>query len=140
METTDRSLMTALWTPGWYELDQSLAVGDTGQFWFFQNPPQDLPGIERVDFVFFNQLSSAANCQVRTARILSMDHNALGKVNRVDTGGLDYIFTLDQGEEIVVNAEEDPGAVYNRDERVDDWSLRVQLVDVSEPLAGDQIQ
>ena len=126
----------ALWTPGWYELDQSLKVGMYQRFWFFSNPPaEETPG--EVDFVFFNQMSSLANSQVRYARVLVMEHSEFGPLNRVDTDGLDYIFYPMDGNEFVVNADEEPGAIYDDEDRgskIDDWSVVVTLSDVSSPL------
>ena len=50
---------TALWTPGWYELDQTLVLGERQKFWFFQTPPAECVKMaEDLDFVFYNQLLS----------------------------------------------------------------------------------
>ena len=55
-------------------------------------------------------------------------------MQRVDTEGLDYIFYPVDGTEFVVNAEEDPGVIYDEEELVvDDWSVIVTLADVSSP-------
>lgn len=124
----------ALWTPGWYELDQSLVVGQKQRFWFFQTPPS-LDNDEPIDFVFFNQMASAANSQVRYARVLDIEHVDLGPLQRIDTDGLDYIFYPIDGNEVVVNAEEEPGSVYDDKElNISDWSVLVTLADVSEPV------
>lgn len=125
----------ALWTPGWYELDQSLIVGQNQRFWFFQTPPLDERD-EPIDLVFFNQMSSSANSQVRYARVLDIEHAELGPLQRIDTDGLDYIFYPIEGNEVVVNAEEEPGSIYDgEDLKVTDWSVLVTLADVSEPVA-----
>ena len=125
----------ALWTPGWYELDQSLVVGQHQRFWFYTTPPIYSNVDIDVDLVFFNQLSSAAKNQVRYARILDIEHPELGPLQRVDTDGLDYIFYPIDGPEFVVNAEEEPGSIYDNDTfSVDDWSVYVTLADVSEPV------
>ncbi len=129
--------MTALWTPGWYELDQSLAVGQRQRFWFFEtNPPIEIDGNHANDFdlVFFNQLDSSANCQVRFARIVEIKHKQLGLLSGIDTEGMDYIFVPIDGHEVVVNAEEDPGSTYDCNLEIDDWSVVVTLSDVSEPV------
>lgn len=126
----------ALWTPGWYELDQSLVVGQRQRFWFFQNPPSDSNRDEPIDFVFFNQMASSANSQVRYARVLDIVHPELGPLQRVDTDGLDYIFYPVEGMEVVVNAEEDPGSIYDEEDlKITDWSVTVTLADVSEQVA-----
>ena len=130
---------TALWTPGWYEMDQTLVVGERRRFWFFQeSPPYESQSASRQDFelVFFNQLDSSANCQVRFAKILEIKHEKLGLMSRIDTDGLDYIFTPIDGEKIIVNAEEEPGTTYDDDLEIDDWSVAVLLCEVSEPLGN----
>ena len=132
---TDESVRRALWIPGWYELDQPLAVGIRDRFWFYQNPPMDFPDVESFDYVFFNQMVSSANCQVRYATIAAIDHPVVGPLLRIDTDGMDYIFYPENGNEIVVNAEEQPGKIYDPSDDVSDWSLVVTLEDVSEPVA-----
>lgn len=125
----------ALWTPGWYELDQSLIVGQRQRFWFFAKPPVD-DNQPVVDYVFFNQMAVSANSQIRYAKVLDIEHPELGPLQRVDTEGLDYIFYPVDGTEFVVNAEENPGLIYGEEELViDDWSVIVTLADVSSPLA-----
>lgn len=137
MTTTDQTTKKALWVPGWYELDQSVAVGQNERLWFYLDPPDSnssaLEG-ESYDFVFFNQLSTVANCQIRVASVLSIDHPTLGSIERIDTDGLDYVFQLDGGERITVNAEEQPGKAYEGYQEVVDWSVMVLLGDVSEPV------
>ncbi len=131
----DSHYQTALWTPGWYELDQTLVLGERQKYWFFQEPPAEcLAKPAEVDLVFFNQLDSAQNCNVRYAKIVEMTHPLLGSLLRVDTDGLDYIFYPADGEEIVVNAEEEPGVVYDGDLVVSDWAIIVTLDEVSEPM------
>lgn len=133
------NIQNAIWTPGWYELDQSLVVGDREKFWFFQTPPHSilLPDDESQlgELVFFNQLDSDRNCVVRYARIEEIYHPQLGALVQIDTDGLDYIFFSADGREYVVNAEEDPGIAYDSDVDVKDWSVAVKLSDVSEPMA-----
>ena len=133
---TEKSNQHALWTPGWYELDQTLVVGERQKYWFFQTPPEDCSKLgEDVDLVFYNQLDSTKNCTVRYSRIVEMHHPQLGQLLRVDTDGLDYIFFTVEGEEIVVNAEEEPGSTCETDLEVEDWSVFVTLSEVSEPVA-----
>jgi hypothetical protein len=130
------SKQTALWTPGWYELDQSLVLGERQKFWFFQTPPDECQAMaEGVDLVFYNQLDSTKNCSIRYAKIVEMHHAQLGPLLKIDTDGLDYILFPVDGEEIVVNAEEEPGSTYDSGVSVDDWSVIVTLAEVSEPIA-----
>lgn len=135
MTTTQPKTKTAIWIPGWYELDQPLTLGSTGRLWFYQQPPNDLPEVESYDFVFFNQLSAAANCQVRNAHIDSIEHSVIGPLKHINTNGLDYIFEPVEGEPITVNAEENPGQVLGDPVEFTDWSVVVTLSDVSEPIA-----
>lgn len=129
-----RTNMKAIWTPGWYELDQTIIVGERKKFWFFEVAPLDCVSVaEEVDLVFFNQLASAANFHVRYATIREIFHPKLGILTRVDAEGLDYIFTTANGDEILVNAEENPGTAFDEEVQVDDWSVFVELTDVSEP-------
>ena len=134
---------SAIWTPGWYELDQSLIVGELQKYWFFQHPPRsvfgddsDEQGDELDHLIFYNQLDSDSNCVVLYARIVEMVHPQLGNLIRVDTDGLDYIFFPIDGGEVVVNAEEEPGKVYDADLNISDWSVFVKLADVSQPIVN----
>lgn len=132
---TEPQNKSAIWTPSWYEMDQSLVVGLRSKFWFFQDNPS-MDEDESVDFVFFNQLDSAANSEIRFACIDEIHHEVLGPLSRIDTDGLDYIFTTVDGEDIVVDAEEDPGNTYEGEFEVEDWTVVVVLSEVSEPI-GD---
>ena len=129
------SIQKAIWTPGWYELDQTLTLGERQKFWFFQNPPEECVALgSDVDLVFYNQLDSSKNCAVRYAKIVEMFHPQLGPLVSVDTDGLDYIFYPIDGEEATVNAEEEPGVTDGLDYLVEDWTVFVTLSDVSEPI------
>ncbi len=140
MAATEKRIWTALWVPGWYELDQPLVAGQQSRFWFFQQMPSNLQDSELYDFVFFNQLNSAANCQVRDARIVSIVHPELGALSRIKTDGLDYVFETVDGTTIVVNAEEDPGSVQQPSDTfqaIDNWSVAVVLDNVSAQVDVD---
>ncbi len=132
---TTPATQTAIWTPGWYELDQTLLVGQRQKFWFFATPPSELVGDRDAELFFFNRTDTSENCVARFARIEQVSHSVLGPILRVDTEGLDYIFFPVEGEEVVVNAEEEPGQVYDGGHEISDWSLQVTLSDVSEPVA-----
>ena len=137
---SDSDQQTAIWTPGWYELDQTLVLGQRQKFWFFQTAPDsvsqtDSAGDQAGDgLVFFNKSDISENCVARFARIDEMHHARLGAILRVDTDGLDYIFFPVEGEEVIVNAEEEPGLAYDFDQPISDWSIQVKLSDVSEPI------
>ena len=123
----------ALWTPGWYELDQTIVVGEQKKFWFFQSTPsQDEIGPlpDDVELVFFNQLDSSSNSEIRNMKILEILHPQLGLLARIDTDGLDYIFTPVDGDEVIVNAEEEPGTTHETDLDIHDWSVIVRMMEV----------
>jgi len=129
------SYQTATWIPGWYELDQTLSLGERQKVWFFQTPPDEVAvDGPTPDFIFFNQLDSTTNCQVRFAKVVEMVHPELGPLTKIDTDGCDYIFFPVDGEEVVVNAEEDPGSAYDENLNIDQWTVFVKLEDVSEPV------
>ena len=132
----DTNYKSAIWTPSWYEMDQTLVVGMKSKFWFFQDKPSQQLADENFDFVFFNQLDSETNSEMRFASVAEIHHEVLGPLSRIDTDGLDYIFTTVDGEDIVVNAEEEPGKTYEGEFEVDDWTVVVSLLEVSEPI-GD---
>jgi hypothetical protein len=122
--TTER----AIWYPFWYELDQSIAVGQVANFDFFKMPPEyvvsdGLPVFYHGDW----QEKCRPLYYTHRRRILKIHHPELGPINRIDTQGLDYTFTLEGGQVILVEAEEDPGLVYGRPERVQDWRVFVEM-------------
>ncbi len=125
----------AIWTPGWYEMDQTVAVGMEQKFWFFKDKSRAGIIDEAIDLVFFNQLDSTCNCQVRFAHVVDIWHDILGPLARVDTDGLDYLFVTTAGREIMVNAEEQPGKSDDPVFDIDDWSVWVTLNNVSEPIS-----
>ncbi len=131
----DPTLKYALWIPAWFELDQPIAVGLRDRFWFFKNPPENCPAADDNEFVFFNQLLSDDNCEVRVATILSIEHPVLGQLHRIETDGLDYVIVRADETEILVNAEEEPGVTCEPGLAFSDWTVRVMLTDVSEPVA-----
>ncbi len=135
--TKEEKQLNAIWTPGWYELDQTLVQGERRRYWYFAEAPNGIAESvdgEAIDFVFFNQLDSATNSVVRWSVISSMSHPQLGELTRIDTDGLDYIFVPKVGKEVVVNAEEEPGKIYDESIQISDWTVNVTLSEVSSPL------
>ncbi|MEM7782817.1 MAG: hypothetical protein AAF623_05650 [Planctomycetota bacterium] len=124
----------ALWTPAWYELDQTLLIGVRQKFWFFRDRPEiQNTNYSSFDLIFFNSDNLTDNCSVRYAKVDAIRHFQLGPILKVDTAGLDYIFFPASGDEIIVNAEESPGAVdVDGEFEVSDWSLEVTLSDLSD--------
>lgn len=133
-----KGFVTALWMPGWYELDQSIAVDQIADFCFYTDPVESLiqrggaeSRLPRADLVFFNSLMNSRNSRVCSARVVSIEHPVLGSLRSIEAQGLDYVFLKVSGEAVVVNAEEDPGAVQSAGiPQIDDWTTTVTLADV----------
>lgn len=131
------STKTALWTPAWYELDQSLRLQQIDNWCFFQRPPEALGDAGNCDLVFFNALTDTSNAEFRRGRIMAIEHPTLGELASIHTHGLDYVFETVDGKRFTVNAEEDPGSSIEQDgelPEIDDWTVVVTLDDVSEPI------
>ena len=107
--------MIVKWKPAWYELDQSIVVGDIDLFY--------LSG----DYLYFwNDLIRDNDCEVK-AEILSISHSELGDIKGIITIGLDYSIYLSNGSEIIVNAEESPGDIVNSECVVREWDFESQM-------------
>lgn len=123
--------MNALWIPAWYELDPSLVVGVTEEF-IFHKPATN----EALRFYSGAKGNPAVKA---TGTISAIHHNVLGDIESVDAQGLDYTLVLKDGRRLLVNAEEDPGLIYEwvyeswqpSDMVVDDWQLAVKLTSLS---------
>lgn len=98
------------WVPGWYELDPPLEVGLTDEFAFWRLVPAPLRGPERL--VLYNTLWHPEDALVARGTIAAIRHPELGEVRKVDTRGLDYTITLTDGTKLLVNAEEEPGKLF----------------------------
>jgi hypothetical protein len=133
-------IVRAWWDPGWYNLDQSLEVGQRATFVFLRaEPPPDhdvvlandvgIPGYDRYSW---------------SATIESIDHHRFGSVVEVDTRLFgQYTFTFGDDRWVTIEAEERPGSVNDasRDFPVDDcdpawasnsgWALTVVVSDVA---------
>lgn len=130
----------AIWDPGWYELDQPLKVGRRTELFFFSKIPEQFRQQANGRLVFFNTISEPIVYAEGT--IVSIENAELGSVSEIDTVGLDYTFHLAGGEALVVNAEEDPGLIYDKvgdkweksARRVEDWTMVVGLKDLARPI------
>ena len=54
-------------------------------------------------------------------------HPVLGNVKGIVTIGLDYTIYLTDGTMLEVNAEENPGQIYNSSLAIDDWTFDVEV-------------
>ena len=130
-----RQVQIAAWVPGWYNLDQSIVVGETDDFVLFAELP-DLPEIEwlerRPDLVFFNTLMHPGEWVRRRLQVISIRHHQLGDLAaiRTDRFGV-YEFTA-AGRTYEVEAEEGPGICYDNSIGISDWGV---LVEVMEQIA-----
>lgn len=107
--------MVVKWKPEWYELDQTIVVGDIDYFYLSED-----------NRTFANGFAGDGDCEVK-AEILGISHLELGEVKGIITIGLDYTIYLDDRREIIVNAEEAPGEVENDKCRVKSWDFDVRL-------------
>ncbi len=107
--------MIVKWTPQWYELDQSIVVGDVD--WFY---------LSEDNLSFANGLAGNDDCEVK-AKISKITHPELGNVKGIITIGLDYSIYLSDGNSIIVNAEESPGDFEDSKYIVDEWDFDVQI-------------
>jgi hypothetical protein len=132
------------WVPGWYELDPPLEVGLADRFAFWRIVPEHLRGPEPL--VLYNTLWHPEDAMVARGTIAAIRHPELGEVRKVDTRGLDYTLTLADGTELLVNAEEEPGKIFERagaqwaesSRVVTDWRFVVQFAALGEPQPAEQ--
>ncbi|VAW72226.1 hypothetical protein MNBD_GAMMA12-1658 [hydrothermal vent metagenome] len=110
--------MKCIYVMDWYELDQSVVVGQVGVFYFLENsePPQ-----------FYCGLFSNANSELRSCKIYSIHHPELGQIRELNTKGLDYTITLVNGKSFEVNAEEEPGKVFGFPMQPKDWKFEIDV-------------
>jgi hypothetical protein len=129
----------AAWVPGSYELDQPLEVGLTADFAFWRVVPDDLRGAEPL--VLYNDLWRPEKAMMARGTIAAIRHPELGEVQVVDTRGLDYTLTLVDGTQMLVNAEEEPGRLWQQVEAqwakparpVSTWRFVVEFATLGEP-------
>ena len=107
--------MIVRWEPQWYELDQSIVVGDVDLFY-----------LSKDNLYFASGSVTTDDCEVR-AEILNISHSELGDINAIIAIGLDYSIYLGDGNLITVNAEEIPGHISNSKYIVRDWCFDVRI-------------
>ncbi|MDE5716288.1 MAG: hypothetical protein K2I53_01495 [Lachnospiraceae bacterium] len=115
--------MVVKWKPAWYELDQSIVVGDIDLFY-----------LSKDKRCFYNGFMGNDDCEIK-AEILGIRHTELGDVKGIIAIGLCYSIYLNDGNEIIVNAEEYPGYVESCKfavKEVKEWDFDVQIRIVQE--------
>ncbi|MDQ0247507.1 hypothetical protein J2S09_005156 [Bacillus fengqiuensis] len=106
--------MILKWEAEWYELDQTIIVGDIDYFY-----------LEKNRNVFAT--TSLEDREIR-AEIKKITHKELGNVIGILTIGLTYKVFLENGQVIQVDAEENIGCVeYPEDVKVYDWVFEVEV-------------
>ena len=91
---------TVLWRQAWYDLDQSLTVGDIGYF-----------DIIKVDKSWkFGSLLNKGGEKIKLS-ILKISNSDLGTITRIDATGLSYKFWTNDFHYFQVEAEENPGMI-----------------------------
>jgi hypothetical protein len=124
------------WVPRWYGLDQSLAVGQPAEFSFWRIAREELR--DDVRLVFYNDLWKPDDAVVATGTIARIWNAELGEIREVDTESqsFDYLFHLADGTTLDVNAEEEPGRLYDASglspRIVRDWYVFVTFESLSE--------
>lgn len=120
-----KSRKNLIWESGWYELDQPVKVGTTQKFMLLKGEDK-----------FFNSLLNSGEHEEIEATVVSISHPVLGNFIELDTEGLTYTFTLEDGKKIKVEAEETPGVIENPEKifegkvvPIDDWRFTV-IVDL----------
>jgi hypothetical protein len=91
--------------------------------------------------VLYNTLWRPEEAVLARGTIAAIRHPELGTIRKVDTCGLDYTITFADGTELTVNAEEEPGKLFERDGEgwressrvVSDWRFVVAFESLSEP-------
>ena len=107
--------MKITWSPLWYALDQPIVAGDIDYFYL----TSDL-------LSFSNGFVSKDDCEIK-GTILQITHPELGELKGIITMGLDYYLYLADGTELIVNAEESPGDLYDQQYQISDWCFFVNV-------------
>jgi len=121
--------MIAFYKFRFYELDQSIEVGEEAEFEFFVDPhyraAPTAPIHKDMILVFANTVGSEGFVS-HLCRIVAINHAELGLVRSISTKGLEYTVTLANGTALKVEAEERPGSIY-QGPAVADWTFLVDI-------------
>ena len=117
----------AIWIPAWYELDQSVVLGERDVFLFFAK--RDSADTSET-FFFWNALCDHS-CFEAEATVSNIQHSVFGQLRAILAEGLDYSLITGAGTCIRVEAEESPGYVYDREETLRDREFLVELENVT---------
>ena len=139
--------LTVSWIPGWYELDQTVVVGQRDFFYFYHQDqipvvggqrffyfqkdgtrPLATEGVVPQELVFANGRYDS-DFEVR-ATITRIYNSVFGEIRGILADGLDYRVVTADGRAFKVEAEEDPGLVYALGRHLQDQHFIVHLADV----------
>jgi hypothetical protein len=122
-----------IWQPSWYECDQAIRVGQIAEFDFFKTPPPYVMNEGKRVFYHGRYIYQGSYVEDQRylfetirLRIVSIRHPQLGSIESIDTEGLDYTFLMMDARIIKVNAEEEPGRIYEYPVPIGDWRIYVQ--------------
>ena len=115
--------MVLKWSAAWYEQDQTIIVGDKA--WFC------LPSDEK-NHSFITDFYQRNSFIRKKLKIKKITHPVLGNVRGIVTIGLDYTIYLADGTMLEVNAEEQPGQIYDSSVVIDDWTFDVEVALIDE--------
>jgi hypothetical protein len=140
-ETHHDNIQIAIWQPRWHRNDQSLQVGKQSRLWFFPSESGQTQQLVEMGwpenaFLLFNRTVSSSHApESRTAVIVGIEHPVLGQLESIDTSEFDYVFRTVEGVEFIVNAEEEPGLMYDTEQPViTDWTMTITLMHLSDPV------
>lgn len=106
----------------WYELDQSIQVGQQSEFYFLKNSKP---------LKFLNGLYEPDEGVLHKCVIQSIRHPDFGSISEINTSGLDYSIRLRNGTKFSVEAEENPGHVYDYPIKPTTWIFSVIIETVA---------
>ena len=113
--------MKVIWTAEWYELDQTIIVGDEDYFYLHKRKNS-----------FSNDFGSTHDREVHM-KITEISHKDLGNIKGIDTEGLAYKIYLMDGRVLEVDAEESIGEIfYPEGIEVKNWTFTVEVEGMKE--------
>jgi len=86
-----------------------------------------LPIPDDYKFIFHNDLWHPHETIHASGIISEINHSELGSISEIETKGLDYRISLNSGEMIEVEAEENPGEIYNEGINISNWVFTVKI-------------
>ncbi len=108
--------MEVTWEPFWYDLDQTIIVGEENYFYLTTDKKK-----------FASGLSSEDEYEV-IAKIKSINHSELGNVKAIDCNGFNYYIYYGNGKRFTVCSEENPGMIFKGEtDELKNWSFKIEI-------------